>query len=83
MSSHCFFIGGEYPPLCICYGGNYPPLSIAWGGGGRCPHMPFFIGGRRLGGGGKCPAPAPDRCVQLLCHVYNLKKNLVHIGEKF
>ena len=23
--------------------------------GGRCPHMPFFIGGHMLGGGGKCP----------------------------
>ena len=23
--------------------------------GGRCPHMPFFIGGHMSGGGGGCP----------------------------
>ena len=47
MSMLRTLIRGQMSYTFFQLGGTCPPMSIAWGG--RCPHMPFFIGG---GGGG-------------------------------
>ena len=41
---HLFSVGGHKSSSVNCLGG-------------RCPHMPFFIGGH-MSGGGKCPTLA-------------------------
>ena len=50
MTMLCTLIRGQMSYTFFQLGGNCPPMSIAWGG--RCPHMPFFIGGHMSGGGG-------------------------------
>ena len=65
MYSHCFLEGANIHHYAFVEGGNYPPLSIAWGGGDRCPHMPFFIGGRCQGGGGMSGSHLKIACTEI------------------
>ena len=48
MTMLCTLIRGQISYTFFKLGGTCPPMSIAWGG--RCPHMPFFIGGHMSGG---------------------------------
>ena len=58
MSSYCFFLeGANIHHYAFVEGAIILPCQLL---GGRCPHMPFFIGGQMSGGGGgggECPAP--------------------------
>ena len=49
MTMLCTLIRGQMSYTFFQFGGTCPPMSIAWG---RCPHMPFFIGGHMSGGEG-------------------------------
>ena len=48
MTMLCTLIRGQMSYTFLQLGGICPPMSIVWGG--RCPHMPFFIGGHMSGG---------------------------------
>ena len=47
MSSHCFLEGANIRHYAFVEGAIILPCQLL---GGRCPHMPFFIGGQMSGG---------------------------------
>ena len=53
MTMLCTLIRGQMSYTFFQLGGYMSSYVNCFGG--RCPHMPFFIGGHMSGGGGKCP----------------------------